>query len=370
MENKIPEIAFSEGFYIWFDIIEKKEYYASALYLYKTIRKDTDNNSMTIKYNLKNTKIYNNPYDDGTTKHPSSIINPYQEQLGMFLINFLNADFSNSESAYKTFFYAYGFDLLKENSKQYFDTKYDTIKEFLEDWDTYFRKYQKKLITTQHNFKEIVDVIYNLHNNDLMKAGNYKNRFDMLLSIDFNNLSTYQNITNKLNGILYKEKTINDNELKNMGFHKAIDLYNKNNMLYQVYTSDYISGICECVLEQIVNDDKYVIKVCEHCGRYFIPTSRKDEIYCDLPNDDGHSCREKGARQTYKDKIEDDDVLLEYRRSYQKKITAIYRADEDKKETMKRDFEDWKSKARKVIEDYKNKKISFKKAYDWLMKNK
>ena len=44
--------------------------------------------------------------------------------------------------------------------------------------------------------------------------------------------------------------------------------------------------------------------------------------------------------------------------------------DEDKKETMKRDFEDWKSKARKVIEDYKNKKISFKKAYDWMMKNK
>lgn len=25
----------------------------------------------------------------------------------------------------------------------------------------------------------------------------------------------------------------------------------------------------------------------QHCGRYFIPSIRQDELYCDLPNEDG-----------------------------------------------------------------------------------
>ena len=36
------------------------------------------------------------------------------------------------------------------------------------------------------------------------------------------------------------------------------------------------------------------IKTCLNCGRYFIPTFRQNEIYCDLKNVDGTpTCRDK-----------------------------------------------------------------------------
>jgi microsomal dipeptidase-like Zn-dependent dipeptidase len=58
------------------------------------------------------------------------------------------------------------------------------------------------------------------------------------------------------------------------------------------------------VLEQFVKNSNLPIKKCQYCNRYFIPKIRQDEIYCDLPNEDGKSCREKGAKQTYKQNLE------------------------------------------------------------------
>ena len=34
--RKLPQYSFNEGFYIWFDINSKEEYYSTPLYMYKT----------------------------------------------------------------------------------------------------------------------------------------------------------------------------------------------------------------------------------------------------------------------------------------------------------------------------------------------
>ena len=67
------------------------------------------------------------------------------------------------------------------------------------------------------------------------------------------------------------------------------------------------------------------IKTCHNCGKYFIPTSRQDEVYCEFLDEDGKTCKEKGTSQTYKKNLESIPVLLEYRRSYQKKIMIVSR---------------------------------------------
>ena len=94
-----------------------------------------------------------------------------------------------------------------------------------------------------------------------------------------------------------------------------------------------------------MKDFKYgltrIKKVYEICGKYFIPTSRQDEIYCDFTDDDGKSCREKGAGLTYKKNLENVPALLEYRKSYQKKINK-----------------------------FKKGKLSEEKLYEWMMENK
>lgn len=44
---------------------------------------------------------------------------PYVERFGMFLLRFLNANLETYGSAYETFFFAYGFEILKDIDEDY-----------------------------------------------------------------------------------------------------------------------------------------------------------------------------------------------------------------------------------------------------------
>ena len=123
-----------------------------------------------------------------------------------------------------------------------------------------------------------------------------------------------------------------------------------------VYTSEKLSNIVFVVLEQFVKNSSLPIKQCQYCNRYFIPKIRQDEIYCDLPNEDGNSCREKGAKQTYKQNLEKIPALLEYRKAYQKKFMEVARSDNNKQ--LKKCFDSWKKIAQGKIKDYKQGKIT------------
>ena len=48
--------------------------------------------------------------------------------------------------------------------------------------------------------------------------------------------------------------------------------------LHNVYTNTKLRSICFTVLEQLVHQENLPIKVCQICGRYFIPTFRQNEI--------------------------------------------------------------------------------------------
>lgn len=111
--RKLPQYSFNEGFYIWFDINSKEEYYSTPLYMYKT---DFDDDLKNYKRKIIQGKDFykNKPSKKNSApKHPATILYPFAEQFGRILINLLNADFSNFDKAYNTFFYLYGFELLK-----------------------------------------------------------------------------------------------------------------------------------------------------------------------------------------------------------------------------------------------------------------
>ena len=101
---------------MWFDLEEKKEHYATPLYLYQ-VKRDRINPSDETKLYLKLKKDISKVKtgkDKEIIRHPSTIYIHYVESLGAMLINFLNADFTNYETAYNTFFYAYGYELVKD----------------------------------------------------------------------------------------------------------------------------------------------------------------------------------------------------------------------------------------------------------------
>lgn len=99
---------------------------------------------------------------------------------------------------------------------------------------------------------------------------------------------------------------------------------------HNIYTSEKLSNILYVVLEQIVQAPNLPIKQCQNCGKYFIPSSRQDEVYCEFPDEKGKTCKEKGALETYKKNLENVPALLEYRRSYQKKIMIVSRNKDNK----------------------------------------
>ena len=131
-----------------------------------------------------------------------------------------------------------------------------------------------------------------------------------------------------------------------------------------IYTSEKLSGVLFLILEEVVQAENLPIKTCQNCGKYFIPTSRQDEVYCEFPDENGKTCKEKGAGLTYKKNLESSPALLEYRRMYQKKFMNVVRNKDDKK--LKEEFEAWKILARIEVKKFKNEKITEEELMEWL----
>lgn len=54
------------------------------------------------------------------------------------------------------------------------------------------------------------------------------------------------------------------------------------------------------------------IKRCQNCNKYFVPSVRSDEIYCDNIFENGKTCKQLG----YENKVKNDEVLSQYRKIY------------------------------------------------------
>ncbi len=350
--NKLPQYSFNEGFYMWFNPEEKEEYYSTPLYMYKTMPIDDLENKKRILVKEKNFYKHKPSKKVEALKHPATILFPFAEQFGFFLVNFLNADLSTFEKAYNTFFYLYGFELLKEYipDKELMGT-YSSEQELVEVMEKVFESCSGKLFDIQYEFRKCVDFVYNLNGNEELKGYKPSSKFIASLVTHQNDVYTYH--TN-LEVILdtYSDKY---EKYGQQSLQKLIEELEKNTSFVKMentYTSNRLSNIAFIVLEQITKNSSLPIKTCQNCGRYFIPSIRQDEIYCNLPNEDGsRSCREKGAKKTYKEKIDKDPVLQEYRKAYQKKFMEVSRSNGDKKK--KDDFEEWKKLLKDSLKEYK-----------------
>ena len=366
--RKLPQFNFSEGFYIWFNPEAKEEYYSTPMYLYKTdTYNDMDNHRRKI---IQESDFYKHKPSkkESAPKHPTSIYVPYYEQFGLFLISLLNADFSSFDSAYDTFFYLYGFELLKEYVPyKELEKTYSSEDALVKIMKRVYEDSLEELIEVQHNFKEFVNFIYNLNGNGKLKESKINSKFVSFLITHQNDVYTYSSdIEVILDTYSNKHEEYYKYSLEELT--KQLDENDSLIKMTNVYTSEKLSNIVFVVLEQIVKNYNLPIKTCQYCGRYFIPSIRQDELYCDLPNRDGKSCREKGAKQTYRKNLEKIPALLEYRKAYQKKFMEVARSDNNKK--LKKDFDSWKKIAQSKIRDYKQGKVTEDELYKWMIENK
>ena len=376
--RELPRHLVLEDFYMWFNMKDKEEYYATPLYLYNVLRKDTDKENdeekkqdetrvyLELEKDISKTKLNKKKE---VIRQPSTIYIHYAESIGSLLINFLNADFSSFESAYNTFFYAYGFELIKEYTPYIYSKtdEYITDVEFMKMLEDIYNTSLDDLLEWQDNFKKCVDFVYNLNWNEELKENNKYSKF-VAYTIKHNELYTYsQDVEVILDNYINIHNHHHNESIEHL--IKGIEDKNPNLELHNVYTSTKLRSICFTILDQLVRQENLPIKTCQICGRYFIPTFRQNEIYCDLKNvDDSPTCRDKGASETYKKSLESNPALLLYRRTYQQKVMTVYRNKENKQ--LKKDFDKWKKEAQEKIKLFKKGKLDEDTLYNWMIENK
>ena len=361
---ELPEVTFFDDFYFWFNTETKKEYYATPLYFYKAdYHLDTENKLRDVYY--KETEK-----TDNGLKHPASIYFPFHEKFGLLLLRFLNADLFNYETANKTFFYAYGFEILKDLDKDYkfeLSNNYGSNENYLKAINKIFEDLQENLIDLQQELINAVTYIYNLNNDSNLENYTYSERYAVYLIKRKGKLYSYY----KNDLIMRDSYSRKYNEFESNSEYDILESLHTKNMLLSMsdtHKSNDLSSICYAILEELSKTSNYPIKKCQNCGMYFIPTSKVDEIYCDYPKENSKSCRDLGAFQSYTERLKNNKAMGEYRRTYQQKFMQVRKNKENKK--LVQDFETWKKQAKEKINLMKKGKLTEDEVYQWILKIK
>ena len=364
MNTNLPETTSFENFYIWFNKEKREEYYSTPLYFYKaSFNMDLDNRIRTIYWSEKEKT-------DNGLKHPSSIYFPYVEKFGLLLLRFLNADLSSYETAYKDFFYAYGFEILKDLDENYkFDlsNNYESDENYLKETKVIFNNLQDQLIEIQQELINAVTYIYNLDEKEDLKPYSASERYAVYLITHKGSLYTYA----KNDHIIRDSYSNKNRELTGMSEQNLLESLKNKSMLISMqdtHQSNDLSSICYAILEELSKTTNNPIKKCQNCGMYFIPNSRLDEVYCDYPKGNKKTCREQGAMLSYQNRLKEKSAYGEYRKLYQQKFGIVSKNKNDKK--LKKDFENWKKLAKDKITKLKHGELTESEVYEWLEETK
>ena len=274
MNMDLPENKFFEDFYIWFNQEKKEEYYSTPLYYYKA--------SFNIDYDTHTLKIYwkENEGTDNGLKHPATLYFPFVEKFGTFLVRFLNANLSTYESAYKDFFFAYGFEILRDLEEDYkftLSNNYGNDETYLKETQKNYNTLKHKIIYVQEEMKNAINYIFNIEEDEKLKDYTSAQRYAVYLIKQMGKLHTF----NKNDNVIRDSFSNKYEQFQNTSEHTLLnELKNKSMFISMIDThkSNDLSSICYVVLEELVKTNNNPIKKCQNCGMYFIPNSRLDEM--------------------------------------------------------------------------------------------
>ena len=166
----------------------------------------------------------------------------------------------------------------------------------------------------------------------------------------------------------FKIKYICDEELslqeKRLDVEDVVKLIKEKHIIAQeVYELENTEEQIRFELFKVIQNN-FVINKCENCGRLFIPVTssnnpnqkgRNDQKYCNnLYLDTGKTCKEIGALNKQKEKIQNSSILKEYNREYKRMHGLHYN---HTKEFKEKQFKEWSKKARKLRDTYTNEQI-------------
>ncbi len=166
----------------------------------------------------------------------------------------------------------------------------------------------------------------------------------------------------------FKTKYICDTELsfeeRRLDVEKIIKIIKEKHIVAEeVYELQNTEEQIRFELFKVIQNN-FTINKCENCGRLFIPTTtsnnpnqkgRNDQKYCNnLYLDTGKTCKEIGALNKQKEKVQKSSILKEYNREYKRMHGLHYNHSKDFKEKQ---FKQWSKKARELRDNYNDEQI-------------
>ena len=229
MKANLPENKFFDSFYIWFNKEKREEYYSTPLYLYSVNRKDDFENRLLTLY-FDESEVKGRIKEEQGLKYPGNMYFPYVERFGMFLLRFLNANLETYESAYETFFFAYGFEILKDIDENYtfeLKGKYENDEVYLKEMEIIYNELKYKIQEMQEEMKVFVNYVYNLNEQEELKEYTPNQRFAVYLIKHKGQAYTYNKNDNIIQGS-YSNKNL---ELSHLNDKQLLDSFKNNTML-------------------------------------------------------------------------------------------------------------------------------------------
>ena len=155
-------------------------------------------------------------------------------------------------------------------------------------------------------------------------------------------------------------------------------IYNNNSTNYkliQCFEFDYIMDLINISFAQCLNSKTY-INCCKNCGKYFLPSVKNNEKYCDniSPQKSNKTCKEIGAKETFKYKIKLGKIEHEYNNTKSCLLMRIRRAEEKgqekKKEIANKKYIKFMEQFQIQNKKYNTNKITENEFVKWIISQK
>lgn len=259
------------------------------------------------------------------------------------------------------------------------------------------QKIEKVSKKRHKEYMDFFETIRNLLIKDFMKKkSDLKERLELISKYSQN--STVKNLSTNERLYLYEAKRVFDIHYVNTNPAHALFLDTKFKIKYicnkelslqeeRLNVEDVVNLIKEkhIITEEVyelanaeeqirfelfkIIQNNFTINRCENCGKLFIPVTtsknknqkgRNDQKYCNnLYLDTGKTCREIGALNKRKEKVQKSPILKEFQREYKRMHGLHYN---HTKEFSEKKFKEWSKKAHKLKDAYTDEQIEeFKK---------
>lgn len=375
-------------YYMKLSISNNKEIFTRDSFSIEYASYNKDNDTYTIlrkKDEFKTKKEYKkylSNYSNSLCKLYKSNFVSEANELGTLLLKFVNYDFTDF-NYFVEFVREYGipaidfYDVNKGPSNPF--NKYINLnitndkkniflseKDFIIVCKKIFEKRKKILIKYQSEFKKLIYFINNISNLDYLNDFSIADRFYIYKYADYDYIDLYLELSQfiTLSYDIEPIKNLTPSSLchtKNSFEENAKNIAQKLKKDSRKYENDIFSALafnchtietaCLITLLELIKHDTSIY-VCKNCGKHFIPSSKKNTLYCNNIYEHGKTCQEIGAMITYNDKLKKDEVTALYRKTLSAKKMLANRNPDIPVYLEK--YEKWKEEANKFKQDIKN----------------